>query len=373
MAKTNPMSKLTQLSFSAILFSCLLLSCQKNIFDNDGSGDGSGGNNQTADWTPLEFETEQLIKNIYATPFQLFLITDNEFARLNEDLELVEKRTFVKQGIGLSRPVLSDNVFTRITANTAGKQVLEFHLARNSADVKKFTPDDLKLPEDDFFEIEIIQRSLGAFNDSETQFLVPARVENNGEAYSVLYVFELSYNATFDEFTDITFHRIDLPDLTTDAANITNIVNVRYFKEHFFVSTKKGGYRISEELEVDKIFPLSQWVRDYFVHQDTMYMTGLNSFDIHKSPDAGLTWIRLNKNSQLKVIENVNDILFNQEVAGTVFLQADDNLCDEKEIVYAADIPVGNPAAFYGLDYFQEQYFLSAGTQVFRISEIVTK
>jgi len=367
------MSKLAQLSLSFLLFTCLLLSCQKNIFDDDSGEGGGGSGNQSANWKPLEFETERLIKNLYATPFQLFLITDNEFARLNEDLELVEKRTFVKQGIGLSRPVLSDNVFTRITANTAGKQVLEFHLARNAADVVKFTVDDLKLPEDDFFEIEIIQRSLGAFNASETQFLVPARVENNGEAYSVLYVFELTYNSSFDEFTDITFNRIDLPDLTTDAANITNIVNVRYLKEHFLVSTKKGGYRISEELEVDKIFPSSQWVRDFFVHQDTLYMTGLNSFDIHQSPDGGFVWTRLNKNSKLKVIENVNDILFNQEVAGTVFLRADDDLCEEKEIVYAADIPVGNPAAFYGLDYFQEQYYLSAGTQVFYISEIVTR
>lgn len=368
------MSKRTQFCLLLSFFITLQFGCQKNIFDDDEGGNGNGGgNNPTADWTALEFETERLIKNLYATPFQLYLITDNEFARFNEDLELVEKRTLIPQGIGLSRPVLSDNVFTRITANTAGKQVLEFHLARNPAGVKKFNVDELKLPEDDFFEIEIIQRSLGAFNASETQFLVPAKVENGGEAFSVLYVFEITFNSTFDEFVSIEFSRIDLPDLTTDAANITNIVNVRYFKEHFFVSTKKGGYRISEELEVDKIFPSSQWVRDYFVYQDTLYMTGLNSFDLHQSPDAGFEWIRLNKNSKLKMIENVNGILFNQEVAGQIFAEADQNLCDENEVVYASDIPTGNLSAFYGIDYFQEQYYLSADTRIFRISEIVTE
>ena len=349
------------------------MSCQKNIFEDDTGNNGGGGGNQTANWEPLEFETERLIKNLYATPFQLYLITDNEFARFNEDLELVEKRTLIPQGIGLSRPVLSDNVFARITTNTAGKQVLEFHLSRNPAGVKKFTVDDLKFPEDDFFEMEIIQRSLGAFNTSETQFLIPARVQENGNAYSVLYVFELVFNSTFDEISSIEFNRIDLPDLTTDAANISNIVNVRYFKEHFFVSTKKGGYRISENFQVDKIFPVSQWVRDFFEFEDAMYMTGLNSFDLHKSTDDGLTWERLNKNSKLKMIENVNGLLFNQEVAGNIFLAAEDNLCDETAIVYASDIPVGNLSAFYGLDYFQEQYYLSADTKIFHISEIVKK
>lgn len=368
------MSKLTQLSLFALFITFFTISCQKNIFEDDtGDGGGSGGGTQTADWEPLDFETERLIKNVYATPFQLFLITDTEFVRFNEDLELVEKRTLIPQGIGLSRPVLSDNVFSRITANTAGKQVLEFHLARNPAGVMKFTADDLKLPSDDFFELEIVQRSLGAFNASETQFLIPARVENDGDAYSVLYIFDISYNNTFDEFLSIESHRIDLPDLTTDAANISNIVNVRYLKEHFLLSTKKGGYRISEDLEVDKIFPSSQWVRDFFVFQDTLYMTGLNSFDLHQSPDDGLVWNRLNKNSKLKVIENINGFLFNQEVAGTVFLAAENNLCDETEIVYASDIPIGNPSAFFGLDYFQEQYYLSADTKIFHISEIVKK
>ena len=102
-------------------------------------------------------------------------------------------------------------------------------------------------------------------------------------------------------------------------------------------------------------------------------MTGLNSFDLHKSTDDGLTWERLNKNSKLKMIENVNGLLFNQEVAGNIFLAAEDNLCDETAIVYASDIPVGNLSAFYGLDYFQEQYYLSADTKIFHISEIVKK
>ncbi|MFT6741706.1 MAG: hypothetical protein ACJAVF_003221 [Paraglaciecola sp.] len=372
MLKKNPMSKRTNFCWLLSLFILLQFSCQKNIFEDDTGGNG-GGNNQTADWEPLEFETERLIKNLYGTPFQLYLITDNEFARFNEDLELVEKRTLIPQGIGLSRPVLSDNIFTRITTNSAGKQVIEFHLARNPAGVKKFVVDDIELPTDDFFELEIIQRSLGAFNDSETQFLIPAKVENGGDAYAVLYVFEITFNSTFDEFVSIEFNRIDLPDLITDATNISNIVNVRYFKEHFFVSTKKGGYRISEELEVDKIFPSSQWIRDYFVYQDTLYMTGLNSFDLHQSPDNGLEWTRLNKNSKLKMVENVNGLLFNQEVGGQVFLAADPNLCDEKEVVYTSDIPTGNLAAFYGLAFFQEQYYLSADNRIFHISDIVTE
>ena len=367
------MSKLIQLCFTLLFLSLFTISCQKNIFDDDDTAGGGNGNGANADWKSLEFETERLIKNLFATPFQLYLITDNEFARFNEDLELVEKRTLTPQGIGISRPVLSDNVFARVTANSSGKQVLEFHLARNSAGVKKFSIDELKLPTDDFIEMEIIQRSLGAFNASETQFLIPARVENNGDAYSVLYIFHLTYNSSFDEFLTISFDRIELPDLTTDAANITNIVNVQYFKEHFFVSTKKGGYRIAADLEVEKIFPSSQWVRDFFEYRDTLYMTGLNSFDLHKSANNGLQWTRLNKNSKLKSIEKVNDRLFNQEVIGAIFTAATEDLCDEKEIVYATDIPVGNPAAFYGIVYFQDQYYLSADTKIFYISDILTQ
>jgi len=366
------MSKLTHLSLLLFFLAALNFGCQRNIFDDETGGGGGNGNGggPVADWEVLELETERLIKNLYATPFQLYFITENEYVRLNEDLELVEKRTLIPNDIGVSRPVLADNVFARMSANNVGKQVLEFHLARNPAGVVKFEIDEIKDTLDDFFEFEIIQRNLGAFNASETQFLIPARVEKEGEAFAVLYIFEIEYNSTFDEILNITPNRIELTDLTTDAANITNFVNIRFLKDHFFVSTKKGGYRISEELEVEKIFPSSQWVRDYFEIGDTLYMTGLNSFDMHNSGDAGLTWERLNKNSSLQMIENVNDRLFNQEVLGTVFSIAETDLCSLADISYSNDIPVGNLSAFYGLDYFQEQYFLSADTKVFRVSEI---
>ena len=89
------------------------IGCQKPLFTNN--DDDEPTNNGEANWTAVTFTTERILQNIFATPFQLYAISENQFFRFDTENELLEKRALAVDNGVKGRPALSDNVFVRLT------------------------------------------------------------------------------------------------------------------------------------------------------------------------------------------------------------------------------------------------------------------
>ncbi len=352
------------LAFLSILL--LLSACQKPLFDDDGSGDN--GPSQ-GDWDIVDYESERPILNLFATPFQLYAITENEFARFGFENELIEKRTLpVSNGVkGI--PALSDNIFMRLTTTSSVNQTIEFHLTRNPTEVVKFVADSLKDSTDNHLEIDFLARRLGAFKDDGTQFLLPAKIFSNQGNYYVFFLLGFQLNPAHDEFIAVEVDkRIDVPELSADFGNI---VNIRFIDGNYYVSTKEGAFRITPDGAYTRIFP--QWMLDFFPFDGNIYVTGINTFDLHESTDNGETWTRLNQNSTLKMVEAVGDHLFTHEVQGHVFKWVNNDLLNTREIDFHENIDTENVSNFYALAYFNEKYYFNVGREIYFTDAIVAK
>lgn len=357
---------MNRLIIACLICSFYFFSCQKPLFNDDGTNP-TGSNDVT--WEKINFTLERSILNMHATPFQLFAVTENEFVRFDFDNNLLEKRPLpVSSGVkGI--PAMSDNIFMRLTTTTTAEQTIEFHLSRNPAQIYKLSVDSLKIPDEDFLEIEFLGRRLGAFKDDGTQFILPAKSFSSKGNFYVFFLFEFEMNGTADEIINVNvLHRVEVPTLAADFGAISN---VRYIEGNYYVSSKEGGYRITEDGQYTQIFP--QWMLDFFPKEDKIYVTGINSFDLHESTDNGENWERLNQNSALKLVEAKGEKLFTQEVEGHVFKLVGEDLLTASDIDFGTEIDPENLADFYAVEFYNERYYFNVGRDIYFTENIITK
>ena len=317
-----------------------------------------------ASWEKIDFPSERLILGLHATPFELQAITENQFFRFNGDNEPLEIRPFLASTPPLLPPAMSDNTFVRMTTNDDAEQTLEFHLTKNGSQILEIMVDSLKGPGDSFIEVEFMARTLGAFSSDGTLFLLPATVLP--DRHYVLLLFEVLHNAAATEFTSVEmFRRIDLPDLSADFANLQNI---RYVDGNFYVGSKSGAWRISPDGEKVKIF--QQQMRDFFEHEGKLYAMGPSSFSLHESTDNGITWERLNQDSELVWIETAGGTVFTQTAPSQLFHVMDENLEKAKSIVLPAGF-AANEAIYYGVAFFAGRHYFSMDRSIYFTEEIV--
>lgn len=344
----------------------LFNACQKPLFTDDGTNNTG---NSKADWDIVDYESERPILNMLATPFQLYAITENEFARFGYENELLEKRTLPLSNGVKGNPALSDNIFMRLTTTTSVSQTVEFHLTRNPTEVVKYDSESLKDSTDNHLEIDFLARRLGAFKDDGTQFLLPAKIFSDQGNHYVFFLFGFELNPAHDEFVNVEIeHRVEVPELSADFGNI---VNLRFIDGNYFISTKEGAFRLTPEGEYQRIFP--QWMLDFFPHNGSIYVTGINTFDLHESIDSGETWERLNKNSELKMVEAAGEHLFTHQVEGHVFKLATIDLLSAREIDYHSNIDTGNLSNFYAVAFFNDKYYFNVGREIYFTETIVGK
>lgn len=357
---------MTRLLIAFLTLFSIFSSCQKPLFTDDTTG---GNTSSNATWEKIDFEAERIILNMHATPFQLFAITENEFVRFDYDNDLLEKRPLPLSNGVKGIPAMSDNIFMRLTTTSQVNQTIEFHLSRNPAQIYKILGDSLKLPNEDFLDIEFLGRRLGAFKDDGTQFLLPAKSFSTQGNFYVFFLFEFQLNGTADEFVSVEVaHRIEIPELSADFGNISNI---RYIEGSYYVSSKEGAYRITTDGEYNQIFP--QWMIDFFPANDKLYVTGINSFDLHESTDDGQTWERLNQNSVLKMVEAKGEKLFTQEVEGHVFQLVNDDLLTTSNIDFHVDVETDNLSNFYAVEFYNDLFYFNVGREIYFTEEIVSK
>lgn len=339
---------------------CLLFSaCQRPLIVDDDA------TNTEANWDLLDFKSERLIQGMHATPFELYTISENQFSRFDSDHNLIEKRPLETYSGVRGIPAMSDNTFVRLTIDDAARQTIEFHLSRTPSQIVRIPADSLAGPNDDLLEVEFLARSLGVFSSDGTLFLLPAQVFP-ARKYS-LFLFEVLHNQAHNVFTSVeVVKRIDL-DLSADFASI---VSLRFLNGSFYVTSREGAWRITPSGTAEKIFP--QWMRDVFSWQGNLYITGLNAFDLHESSDNGLTWERLNQNTELDIVETAGDLVFTQKVWGTVFSMMPDDFIKAKKIVYPPGFSETDPI-YYGVVFLGGNYYFSLDREVYFTTEVVTK
>ncbi len=339
------------------------LSCQRPFLSDDGEPPTANSN-----WQQVDYQSERLILGLHTTPFEWYVISENQFSRFDSENQLLEKRTLLSNGGAKGTPAMSDNTFFRLTINDDASQVAEFHLARNPSEVFKIPVDSLVGPGDSFIEVDVFARKLGAFSSDGTLFMLPATVLP-GRHY-VLLLFEVLHNPSHNSFASIEMvKRIELESLSADVANLNNI---RFFDGNFYATSKEGAWRVTPSGETEKIF--YQWMLDCFSWQGDLYATGSNSFDLHKSTDNGLTWERLNQNSDLQFVETAGEYIFTHLVLGHPFKVVDgDGLGTAFDFAYPSGAPASTSVTFYAVGAFADNYYFTMDKSVYVTDGIVVE
>ena len=345
----------TAQQFLVFVIMSVLVSCQAPLFKDDEGGPAMA----PAAWDSLNFESERPLLNLYASPFELMAISENQFFRFDANRKLLEQRPLSLADGHLGVPVISDNTFVRLTVDAGANHFLEFRLTRNPMQMYRLPVDSLKAPGDAYLEVEFLARHLGAFSDDGTLFLLPVRAFPDKNY--VLFLFKIKHNASHDEFESVElFQRIPLLDLDTDFANL---VNIRFLNGNFYISSQEGAWRLSPDAELLKLFP--QWMVDFFAWQGDLYVTGINTFDLHKSTDNGLHWTRLNQNTILQFVETPSDTLLNQTILGRAWTLPTQDWTGTRSIKWPASAEPQNPVAFYGVAALNGMFYFSIDRKIF--------
>ena len=349
-------------SFWPLLLSlCTLLvhSCQRPFLSDDDEA-------SRANWEVIDFTSERPIRGLHATPFEWQVITENEFARFDGENKLLEKRPLAANSGVLGLPALSDNTFVRLTTNAEAKQELEFHLARNPAEIIAVPVDSLAGPTDDFVEVEFQAQRIGVFSDDGTIFLLPLKVLP-GRHY-ILLMFQVLHNVPHTSFTSVeVIKRINLTELSTDLPRLNAL---RFVNGNFYVTSQEGAWRVSPSGDVEKIF--SQWMIDVFAYQGDAYITGLNSFDLHQSTDNGINWERLNQNSELRIVNNANELLFTQAALGLVYQTVGEDLLKAQNIIFPNDYSPQD-VVYFGNTFFAGKHYFALDREIYMTEAIVVE
>ena len=112
------------------------------------------------------------IRNMYNGIAQFYIISDDEFVRIDNNNEVTERRQIQLPSRFFGRPSLSENIFVRTTRlDTA--QVIEFHLTKVADEVEYIRVDDLEQQIGDLLSHLSKGRYTSAFNNDGTQILIP--------------------------------------------------------------------------------------------------------------------------------------------------------------------------------------------------------
>jgi|GEM_PF-2761177 len=318
------------------------------------------------EWEMMEnFASLDPITNIRATDVELHLISNSEFIRINADNEVLFKR----QLIGLSnvngRPAMHDNVFSRIIVDTQGKETLEFYLTKNPTQIQSFFVPDLGAATD--IDVDTDVRNMGAFNADGTRYLLPCIV---GDTY-VCYLFDIQLNATTDSFVEVTMiQEIPIDDLF-EGENV--LQNIKHINNNFWLATKEGGFKITEEGELSRVFSVGQYKIDYFQRGAEVWAVGFNTYDLSFTTDAGNTWTRLDKDSDVRYTENVNDYLLTQKGQGWKWERVDEDLEDTKTVLFPPDLQTSSGNAYQNVTYFAGNYYFCHEKEIHYIKDVLVE
>ncbi|MEL6863410.1 MAG: hypothetical protein AAFP19_03280 [Bacteroidota bacterium] len=319
-------------------------------------------------FTAFEEELVTPIRNIHASPTQMYAVSDDEFIRLDNNNQVVERRQILLPRRFFGRPSLSDYVFVRVTRQEETDQVIEFHLTRNAAARVDVTFSELIAEFGDELFPEDNSRYSGAFNDSGTQFLLPT-LNFSKDVFSMI-LFDIELNTTNTAFESVKVNKvIPIDEMPNDPKSLSSI---RYINGHFYLASLNGAFRVSPQGDYETI--LQDWIVDFFTFDGKIFATGSGS-DLQVSEDNGLTWERDNDTddpTDLRFVEVTNEQVFTQNFIGFPFQLSTENLVDATTLKLNKDFP-DDLAAYNNIRFFYDRYYLTVQKELYYTLELFTE
>ncbi|MFK8101984.1 MAG: hypothetical protein AB8G15_05660 [Saprospiraceae bacterium] len=320
-------------------------------------------------WEAASINPERNIRNVLATDNELYVITNNEFYRLQANQELVERRKLNEGQPLLGRPALSENVFFRISKNQQNLERFEFHLTKNPNETTNILVSEL--PRNDDGEILLVEfnaRNTGALNQEGTQLLLP--VLSFPSYHYVFFLFDIELNATKDQFVSVSVsERIEAPQLPAD---FNNLVNTKYINGNYYVSSLNGGYRITPQGAIDQLF--QTWTLDFFERNDKIYVTGYNAWEFFASEDNGINWTRIEgPQTELQMIEIANNKVFSHQGLGWPYQLVDDELKQTISMRYDGGLNNTPTGGYTNIAYFDGNYYIAHFKELFVSEQAITE
>lgn len=316
-------------------------------------------------WTKIEgLTTINNIRNIYAAPTELYLISNDEFIRLDVQNNPVEKRKLQLPFRYYGRPGLSENTFFQMIRNADGQQELNFYLTKNAGPIYKIEINDFLGSEDNGFLAVPSSRNTAAYNATGTQFLLP--VTQLPDSYYTFFLFDIRLNSNKTEFESIDLaYRIDMPDLPADG---DNLINIKYIKGFYYASSLDGAVRIDPVSgEAVKIF--DDWLLDFFAYENKIYGTGFGNL-LYVSSDNGVSWEQVDMAIDLEMVDVVNNQVFTQRGTGFPYSMSDGDLETITPLKLNKDFP-NDFSAYQDFTYFYGRYYLSVFKELYFATELV--
>jgi len=321
-------------------------------------------------WEKLDLATNTPIRNMYASPVELYLLSDDEFVRINNQNELLERRVFPDLPTTFyGRPSISQYAFTYLVWQDDVQYSMEVHLTKNPDEIFYFNLKDLEAVNDSFtVDLETSARYNGAFNEDNTQFLLPV-MDKGSNKYSV-FLFDINLTFNKQSFINTTStkgvevsKKIDLPL----AAIKGDLMNTSYINGFYYITSKWGTYRIDpntgDYTQVNQI-----WTLDAFGHQGKIYLTGFNDFDFYVSNDNGLSFEQVGV-SPLKYVEVENNQIISQTQLGLPWHLAEDDMLSN-EAIRVNNSFVDDGASYWNIRHFYGRYYLSIQKEVYFLEDL---
>jgi hypothetical protein len=307
---------------------------------------------------------ERTIKSLYATPFELLAITENQFIRLNTDNSLVEKRTLQSNRVPLGAPVLSENTFFRALQSADNREVYEFHAVRNAQVVKRFFSSDLVRSNETFTSKSSRLRFTGAYSSDGTQFFLPGVVYQGGlgNPHIEIMIFNIYNNLGGNDIDSVRlFKRVAIQP--TVLGTNDKMESCRFIRDFFYLATEDGAFRVSREGQLSQFFP--HWTLDFFQKEGRIYSTGFATYNFYYTSDNGRSWLR-GRPSTLRFTENVGNYVLSQKERGLRYTVGDSTLLNLKEIQYNDNTNFPNVVNYYyATAFFQNKYYVNADRKLF--------
>ena len=312
------------------------------------------------------------INRLHSTGNEMLIGTTDNFARMNLNGTVTERRELeVLKGV-FGRPALSDKVFARVVKNVENRRELQFHLVKSINQIYRITDKEIA----DSAEFIIFEElpnaySTGVFNNDGSQFLYAARTLNPQEARYVFFLFDVQLKNNDSQFQSVeVIHRIDIPAslLGEEASKLTN---VRFFGGNYYVTTLSGAYRIQPNGEWQQIF--SHWIWDIFEYDGKLYSTGFYENQFYTSDDNGENWNYANTNTPLRKVVVTGNKIFSQNQLGLPYRLATEDFSTLNEISYNSNFFDDEPTAYQAIEFFNGKYYISVHKRLYAVEEIVLK
>lgn len=334
-------------------------------------GDGTNtGDPELNPWTQVEgLATTQAILNTYAVTEQLFLITGDEFIRLNPDNVVLEKRPLQGNFTKSHKPALSPNLFVRPT-ESGGQDFIEFHLTKNPNVKKIIAVNDLSDISGEIVELVSDSKEIGAFSFDGFKFLIATATTPN--FHHTFFEFKITLDGATRNILDISHKRLcDIPDIPAD---FDQIGSMEFINQHWYITSKVGVFKVNKDGDVE---PIQQgYYQDVFRRNGKIYLTAFERFDMRISDDNGETWERTPTASDLQFVTVAGETLISQTATG-ILPQTPENLAD---IFTLKDLRMNREmlgtdfvGSFNAFDFFAEKYYFAIGKDLYSSEKVLVE